>query len=105
MTGRDWMFEDLVLRAEEEGAGRLHLAAGAPPLMRRRGEDLMPVDKAIGPLEPARLARELSRLVEPEDWRRLELTGSGEVSVFCCARVVRLSLYRASGEWAAVAHL
>ncbi|MDK2972680.1 MAG: hypothetical protein PWP23_2435 [Candidatus Sumerlaeota bacterium] len=104
MTNADWTLDDLIYRAEEEGAGKIHLVAGAPPMLRRRGEDLFPAGP-YPPLTSERIARELSTLVEPEAWHRIETIGEGDLTVHRLALSLRLTLYRTANEWAVVVHL
>lgn len=104
MTDADWTFDELLNRAEDEGAVKIHLVAGAPPMLRRRGEDLFPAG-SYAPLTPDRIARELSALVEPEAWHRIETIGEGDVAVHRLALSLRLTLYRTANEWAVVVHL
>lgn len=106
MNPGDWSFGELVERALEAGASKLHLAVGAPPMMRLPGEGVFPVGEGYGAIEEARLAREFSVLVAPERWSALESDGSGEVSLLeTYGMPWKMTLYKVGGRWAAVVHL
>lgn len=101
-----WTFADLLERAWTVGATKIHLRPGAPPLYRMPESELCPFDESWPEVQSDHLMRELSLLVEPEDWPRLEQEGGGDVTARAGPGVaVRITLFRGSGQWSVVAHL
>jgi Tfp pilus assembly pilus retraction ATPase PilT len=89
--------------ARLHGVDRVHLAAGAMPLMRGAGRRLEPVPGEEAVLEASELATALSLLSPPERWNAIDLAGSGEVSTeLPGGGTARVSLLRGSTGWSAV---
>ncbi len=99
---------DLVDRALDlDGATRIHLSIGRPPMVRLADRSLRPLDETMPPLTYQTVQFMLSQVVEPERWEGFERTGEGEIQLAegGGGRRISLALFRSSEAWSAVIHL
>lgn len=89
-----------------EGASKIHLAAGRPPLVRIDGMGLQPFPQEKPVLTWETIQLMLSLVVEPERWDQLEKDGEGEIRLSTgSGRPIAMALFRSAGAWSAVIHL
>lgn len=96
---------DLVEEALFLGARTLHLAAGAPPLVRMPEAPLSPMEAFPDHLTADGIEVLLRAVVDPRRWELLEREGDGEVTIADGARPFRVALFLSQGRWAAVVRL
>ncbi len=92
---------------ELDGATRIHLSIGRPPMVRLADRSLRPLDEEMPALTFQTMQLMLARVVEPERWGQLERTGEGEMRLAGGGggRPISLALFRSSEAWSAVIHL
>ena len=89
--------------ARLHGVDRVHLAAGAMPLMRVAGRRLQPVPGQEATLEAAEMAAAMALLSPPERWNAIDAAGSGDVSAeLPGGGVAHVSFLRGAAGWSAV---
>jgi Tfp pilus assembly pilus retraction ATPase PilT len=96
---------NLVEEALSLGARTLHLAPGAPPLVRLPESPLSPIEAFPEHLTADSLEAMLRAVVDPQQWELLEREGDGEVTIADGGRPFRVALFLSQGRWAAVVRL
>lgn len=97
---------DLIEESMEiDGATKLHLTVGRPPMV-RGPEGLRPLNDEYRVLTWKSIATILTLVVDPEKWDQFDQVGEGEVRLtHGTGKPITLTVFRSSEAWSAVVHL